>query len=95
MQAKDTVQTEQFEAVVVCNGHYSEPRVPNISGTESFPGEQLHTHNFRTNDRFRDKTVVIMGASASGQDVAREIADVAKKVNGFIHACDWISPGSD
>ena len=54
--------------------------MPTIPGAVEFPGQQLHTHNFRTNDEFKGKTVVIMGASASGQDVAREIADVAKKV---------------
>lgn len=54
--------------------------MPEIPGADKFPGQQLHTHNFRTNSNFKDKTVVIMGASASGQDIAREIADVAKKV---------------
>ena len=81
LQAQNTEHTEQFDAVVVCNGHYSDPRIPNIPGADDFPGEQLHSHNFRTNHEFRGKTVVIMGASASGQDIAREIADVAKKVS--------------
>ena len=80
MQVNGSQRTEQFDAIVVCNGHYSEPRVPPIPGAADFPGQQLHTHNFRTNHEFKGKTVVIMGASASGQDVAREIADVAKKV---------------
>ena len=55
-------------------------RVPAIPGAEEFPGRQIHTHNFRENGPFRGQTVVVMGASASGQDIAREIAEVASKV---------------
>jgi len=55
-------------------------RVPVVAGAEVFPGRQLHTHNFRENSSFRGQTVVVMGASASGQDIAREIAEVASKV---------------
>lgn len=70
----------EFDAVVVCNGHYSEPRVPELPGGRQFRGKQLHTHNFRENGPFQGLRVVIMGASASGQDIAREIAEVADKV---------------
>ena len=74
-------RTEAFDALVVCNGHYSEPRIPAIPGSREFPGRQLHTHNFRENSGFAGQTVVVMGASASGQDIAREIAEVAKTVS--------------
>jgi cation diffusion facilitator CzcD-associated flavoprotein CzcO len=31
-----------FDAVVVCNGHFSEPNLPDIPGSDSWPGLQLH-----------------------------------------------------
>ena len=75
-------ETDQdFDALVVCNGHYSDPRVPDLPGCSEFPGQVLHTHNFRENGPFEGLRVVIMGASASGQDIAREIADVANTVS--------------
>jgi cation diffusion facilitator CzcD-associated flavoprotein CzcO len=39
---------------------------PDVAGMDSFPGLQVHCHNYRHNERFREKVVVIMGASFSG-----------------------------
>ena len=69
---------------MVCNGHYSEPRVPSIPGADTFPGRQLHTHNFRDKEPFEGQVVVVMGASASGNDIVREIAEVADQVGMHI-----------
>ena len=33
---------------------------------DSFPGRQLHCHNFRHNEPFRDQRVLVVGASYSG-----------------------------
>lgn len=65
---------------MVCNGHYSAPRSPDIEGTDSFPGTVLHSHNYRVNEEYRGQVVVLVGASASGEDICREIAEVANKV---------------
>lgn len=75
-------QTQQdvFDALVVANGHYSEPRLPEIDGQDAFPGRQMHSHNYRENSSFHGQTVIVIGASASGEDICREIAEVADKV---------------
>ena len=74
-------QTAIYDALVVCNGHYSAPRCPEVSGSEAFPGTVMHSHNYRTNEAYRGQTVVLVGASASGDDICREIAEVADKVS--------------
>lgn len=56
----------EFDAVVSCVGNYSDPNVPEISGMDSFPGQQLHVHNFRRDDAFPGKSVLVVGASFSG-----------------------------
>ena len=76
----ETTVAETYDAVVVCNGHYSEPRTPEFPGAEDWPGEQTHSHNYRDPESFRGKTVVVLGAMASGEDLSREIAGVAKEV---------------
>ena len=49
---------EVYDAVVVCNGHYSEPRVPHFPGG-SWPGTlQMHSHNYRDPAMFTGKNVV-------------------------------------
>ena len=83
--------TQSFDAVVVCNGHYTEPRSPHLPGSETFPGRQMHTHNYRDAASFHRQRVVVIGASASGEDIAREIGEVADQVRhcGWQHA--WVT----
>nr|CAB3455961.1 unnamed protein product [Digitaria exilis] len=44
---------EVFDAVVVFNGHYSQPRLPSIKGMEVWRRRQLHSHSYRVPDPFR------------------------------------------
>lgn len=66
-------QRQLYDAVVVCNGHYWRPRLPALPGQDVFPGQQLHSHNFRRPEGFVGQTVVLLGASSSGVDIAEEI----------------------
>ena len=83
-QTDSQAQTATYDAVVVCNGHYSAPRCPDIKGSDIFPGQVMHSHNYRHNEGFRGQVVVLVGASASGEDICREIAEVADKVNTLL-----------
>lgn len=72
---------EIFDAIVVCNGHYSQPRIAQIPGIETWPGKQIHSHNFRVPEPFRDQVVILIGSAASAVDISRDIAGVAKQVH--------------
>lgn len=71
---------EQFDAVIVCNGHYSVPNLPPLKGLDKFKGQQMHSHDYRKPEAFEGRTVVILGAAASGTDIGLEVATCAKKV---------------
>ncbi|EFN57454.1 hypothetical protein CHLNCDRAFT_30388 [Chlorella variabilis] len=71
--------SELYDAVVVANGHYSRPRVPQLPGQAAFPGLLMHSHSYRRPDPFKGKTVVVLGASSSGVDLAEEIANGGAK----------------
>ncbi|MYD99577.1 MAG: NAD(P)-binding protein [Gammaproteobacteria bacterium] len=72
------VDGEAFDAIAVCNGHFSEPYVPELPGLEDFPGVALHSHNYRRPDAFAGSRIVVLGTSVSGGDLTREIAGVAE-----------------
>ncbi|CAH9102592.1 unnamed protein product [Cuscuta epithymum] len=72
---------EVYDAVVVCNGHFTAPRVADIPGMDVWPGKQIHSHNYRIPDDFKDQVVVVIGSSASAEDISREIAKVATEVH--------------
>jgi len=40
---------------VVCNGHYTEPRIAVIPGVDAWPGKQMHSHNYRVPEPFLDQ----------------------------------------
>ncbi|KAL6427274.1 hypothetical protein ACFW04_008689 [Cataglyphis niger] len=63
---RDAIVTEAFDAIMVCNGHYFEPRIPKISGHDVFTGKQMHSHDYRVPEIFNGKTVVVLGAGPSG-----------------------------
>ncbi|KAK8459103.1 hypothetical protein SEVIR_2G073000v4 [Setaria viridis] len=46
---------EVFDAVVVANGHYSQPRLPKIQGMGEWSRRQLHSHSYRVPDPYRDE----------------------------------------
>lgn len=79
-----------FDACVIANGHYSEPRVPVTEGMGEFPGELCHSHNYREPSAYAGKRVVVLGASASGEDISRELATVAAEVH--LSARSWQNP---
>ncbi|XP_011650414.2 flavin-containing monooxygenase FMO GS-OX-like 3 [Cucumis sativus] len=75
------VDYEIFDAVVVCVGNYSQPRVAEIPGIDGWPGEQVHSHNYRDPEPFRGKVVVLIGYSSSGTDISQELIGVAKEIH--------------
>ncbi|KAK7271453.1 hypothetical protein RJT34_27376 [Clitoria ternatea] len=77
----DSLSEEIFEAVVVCSGHFTQPRLPTIPGIEKWPGYQIHSHNYRVPEPFRGQIVVVIGFASSAFDISREIAKVAKEVH--------------
>ncbi|OMO52421.1 Flavin monooxygenase FMO [Corchorus olitorius] len=72
---------EIYDAVVICNGHYSEPRIADIPGVNLWPGKQIHSHSYRLPEPFTDQVVIVIGSSASAVDICRDIAGVAKEVH--------------
>ena len=68
----DTQQTEQFDHVIVANGHFSTPNVPQFDGFDTFSGRVLHAHDFRDALEFKDKDVLIIGTSYSAEDIGSQ-----------------------
>lgn len=78
----DRVFDATYDAVVVANGHYSVPDLPDIQGIKAWnqanPGVIAHSKFYRRPDSYTDKKVIIIGNSASGVDIASQIATVAR-----------------
>jgi len=77
-------KVEEFDALVVCNGHYSNPKFPdNIPGLEEFgkqPGKLvIHSHYYKSPSLFsKYKKIIALGAGPSGVDITIDLAEVYK-----------------
>ena len=71
-----------YDAVVVANGHYTVPSLPNIKGIKEWnranPGVISHTKFYRRPGPFADKKVMVVGNAASGTDIASQIGAVSQ-----------------
>ncbi|KAF5023804.1 hypothetical protein F66182_4112 [Fusarium sp. NRRL 66182] len=88
VEAQSTIQggsiaTTIFDAVVVANGHYSTPFIPNMKNlrefNEAYPGVITHSKQYRTPHPFRDSKVVVIGNGPSGLDIALQINQECRK----------------
>ncbi|KAJ7442530.1 FAD/NAD-P-binding domain-containing protein [Mycena galericulata] len=79
--------TEEFDAVIVATGPYASPHVPNIQGivewskvTEEGRHSIYHSQSYRRPERYQNKTILIVGASVSASEIARDIKPYAGRV---------------
>ncbi|CAI9105778.1 OLC1v1004791C2 [Oldenlandia corymbosa var. corymbosa] len=69
-----------YDAVVVCNGHFTQPKLAELPVLK-WPGKQIHSHNYRVPEPFRDQIVIVIGDGPSAQEISSEISKVAKEVH--------------
>lgn len=78
-----------FDAVLVCNG-FSVPYLPKYPGLDSFKGKQIHSHQFRSVEKFVNEKVLVIGGGPSGLDITTAIGKVASKVVWSNHVEEYI-----
>lgn len=86
LTSKSTITNEttksDYDAIMVANGHYSVPFIPQVPGIEVFnskyPAVISHSKLYRTSEDFINKKVIVVGAGPSGLDIAMQIAQVCK-----------------
>ncbi|XP_076130455.1 uncharacterized protein LOC143112091 isoform X2 [Alosa pseudoharengus] len=75
-----TQNTETFDSVFICTGHYSDPHIPPTPGLQYFKGKVMHSHFYRYPEPFAGQSVVVFGAGASGLDISIELAQAKAQV---------------
>jgi len=85
-------ESEEFDALVVANGHNWDPRWPDPPYPGEFGGEQIHAHDFRSNTIFEGKRVLVVGIGNSAMDIAVESSLVAERTLISTRRGAWIVP---
>lgn len=78
---RDSWWQEQFDAVIIANGHYAIPFVPQVVGLtsyiSSYPERIIHSKSYRTPYAYASKNVLVIGNSSSGHDVVTSLLQAA------------------
>jgi len=75
--------TYKVDRVAICSGSNQVKAAPDWQGLESFEGTVTHSSEYKSNEPFVGKKVVLVGAGESGSDIAYMISCVASQA--------WIS----
>ncbi|MET8796584.1 FAD-dependent oxidoreductase [Nocardia sp. NPDC004568] len=99
----DGVHRTSCDHLVIANGLFSEPQLPDFAGMTEFgrAGGQLgHSTQFLDVDAVRDRSVVVVGYGAAACDLATEISRVAAETTVVARRLLWkmprrLAPGLD
>ncbi len=83
-------ETRHYRTVIVANGHLWDPRLPDFPGR--FDGEVMHSHHYRTADRFNGRNVLVVGLGNSAVDIAVDLCRQANSVTVSTRRSAWIMP---
>jgi cation diffusion facilitator CzcD-associated flavoprotein CzcO len=91
----DDGSSEEFDFLIVGNGHHWDPRVPDFPGT--FDGETIHSHHYidpKTPLDLEGKRILVCGIGNSGVDITSELSrkGVAEKVFISTRSGAWVMP---
>ncbi|KAJ7083236.1 hypothetical protein C8R44DRAFT_822580 [Mycena epipterygia] len=91
--------TEEFDAVVIATGPYVSPHVPEIAGIVDWSKAKsagryslYHSQSYRRPEGYRNKTVLIVGASVSASEIARDIAPYTHRILASIRPHETLNP---
>ncbi|CAD5208381.1 unnamed protein product [Bursaphelenchus xylophilus] len=74
------VKSEVFQAVLLCTGRQSVPKIPNdYPGQSGFEGGIVHSKDCKDFSHYKNKNVLCVGLGNSGIEQTCEISQVAKK----------------
>ncbi len=79
-------------AVITAVGQLNRPHLPDIDGAETFEGPSFHSAAWDHSVDLTGKRVALIGAGASGFQIAPAIADTVSHLTVFQRTAQWMFP---
>lgn len=93
VRAKDGRVTRiTARAVISAVGQLNRPNIPDIDGADSFAGPAFHSARWDHDVTLTGKRVALIGAGASGFQIAPAIADDVAHLDVFQRTAQWMFP---
>lgn len=95
IEGPDGSALHQTEWLIVCNGIFSTPAIPEIPGIDRFRaagGQVLHTSQFTKPELAQGRHVLVVGYGKSSCDVANAIAPISASTTMIVRHLIWKIP---
>ncbi len=90
--ADGSVETLTARAVISAVGQLNRPNIPEIAGQETFAGPSFHSARWDHDLDLAGKRVAMIGAGASGFQIAPAIAGEVQQLTVFQRTAQWMFP---
>lgn len=92
VSTEHATETHHFPYVVVCNGAFSTPNVPDFPGLDEFSGRIRHSSQCSNTEVANAAKVVVIGGGKSGLDCAASAAREGKTSTLIFRKAHWMVP---
>lgn len=83
------------DVVVSATGPLSDPKIPDVPGLDSFPGEVFHSARWNHDFALRGKRVAMIGTGASAIQIVPAIQPEVARLTLFQRTPAWVMPRMD
>ena len=83
-------ETLTFDVLICATGQLSRPRLPELTGSESFQGAQFHSAQWDHSVELAGRRVVVVGGGASAIQVVPAIVDAAEHLTVVQRSPSWV-----
>lgn len=87
-----TITTMRARAVITAVGQLNRPYIPDFDGADTFAGPSFHSAAWDHRVDLAGKRVALIGAGASGFQIAPAIADTVATLTVFQRSAQWMFP---
>ncbi|KAF8387931.1 hypothetical protein HHK36_026593 [Tetracentron sinense] len=67
--------------LVVASGETSDAFIPEVEGLDTFKGEVLHSTQYKSGEKYRNKNVLVVGCGNSGMEITLDLSNFGAKTS--------------
>ena len=86
----DHGQSEDYDVVIIANGLYRKPHLPNYPG--EYPGKTLHSIEYIHPDIMKNKKILVVGAGNTGCDIVVDAVHYAHSITHSMRRAYYFMP---
>jgi 4-hydroxyacetophenone monooxygenase len=90
-----TTETLEAAAIISAVGALNQPKMPDIPGMDDFAGPSFHAARWDSSVDYRGTRFALIGAGASGFQIAPTVADDVEHLTVFQRTAQWMMPNAN